>query len=81
MSNKLSNKIAMTFCIARNPMSWIVGSFGARLARLQDYVGLLESIPQQYAQEQLLTPGSLSQVGAPDMRLQWAAAAIHPWQG
>eukprot|EP00435_Cladocopium_sp_Y103_P064378 s424_g26.t1 len=29
---------------------------------LKDYVGLLESIPQQYAQEQLLTPGSLSQV-------------------
>jgi len=44
----------------------------------QDYVGLLESIPQQYAQEQLLTPGSLSQAGAPEMRRATAVGSCDP---
>ena len=77
VSKYVQLKIAMTFCARKIP--WIpVDPLVHDSHDWQDYVGLLESIPQQYAQEQLLTPGSLSQVGAPEKRLQWVAA-IHPW--
>ena len=46
---------------------------------LQDYVGLLESIPRQFAEEQLLTPQSLSQADR-TMGIFQVVPPSEPWK-